>query len=173
MIKTMINISRWTQKILEVILLFIGTLLTLVNIAQIGGRNIFFYSLPWSEQLSTWLFIWIIFLGYHLVLIKEAELTIDVIHFSDKRKQLCLEILRDILSLAMIIVFFAASIQFMGNSIRFPQKLSSMPVNMYVIYGVMPVSFGIMIFQKFLNMLIKIEKLLGKLPADFEGGSLE
>lgn len=173
MIKTMINISRWTQKILEVILLFIGTLLTLVNIAQIGGRNIFFYSLPWSEQLSTWLFIWIIFLGYHLVLIKEAELTIDVIHFSDKRKQLCLEILRDILSLAMIIVFFAASIQFMGNAIRFPQKLSSMPVNMYVIYGVMPVSFGIMIFQKFLNMLIKIEKLLGKLPSDFEGGSLE
>ena len=168
MIKALTSISNWIQKILEAILLIIGTLLTAVNIAQIAGRDIFFYSLPWSEQLSTWLFVWIIFLGYHLVLVKDTELSIDAIHFSNCKKQLALEIARDLLSLVMITVFFVASLQFMKNAIQFPQKLSSMPVKMYVIYAVMPVSFAIMMFQKFLNMLVRILKLCGKLPVNGE-----
>lgn len=175
MIKALTSVSNWIQKILEAILLIIGTLLTVVNIAQIAGRDVFFYSLPWSEQLSTWLFVWIIFLGYHLVLVKDTELSIDAIHFSNCKKQLVLEIARDLLSLVMITVFFAASLQFMENAIQFPQKLSSMPVKMYVIYAVMPVSFAIMMFQKFLNMLVRILKLSGKLPVngDNEKGGAE
>ena len=142
MLKTLVKISYYIQKFIEYFLLFIGTLLTLVNLAQIAGRSLFFYSLPWSEQLSTWLFVWIIFLGYHLVLIKDSELSIDAIHFSDRKKQLCLEIVRDLFSLIMIGVFLVASIQFMDNAIKFPQRLSSMPVMMYVIYAIMPFSFS-------------------------------
>lgn len=167
MLKTLVKISYYIQEFIEYFLLFIGTLLTLVNLAQIAGRSLFFYSLPWSEQLSTWLFVWIIFLGYHLVLIKDSELSIDAIHFADRKKQLCLEIVRDLLSLIMIGVFLVASIQFMGNAIRFPQRLSSMPVMMYVIYAVMPFSFSVMLFQKFLNMAVRIAKLTGKVPEDF------
>lgn len=159
MIKVLNKISDVIQKFLEYFLLFIGTLLTAVNIAQICGRDLFFYSLPWSEQLSTWLFVWIVFLGYHLVLRKDAELTIDVLHFKNRNAQLGLEIVRDLLSLVMIAVFFAASVQFLNNAIRYPQRLSSMPVNMYVIYAVMPVSFAIMAFQKALNMIVRISKL--------------
>ncbi len=167
MIKILVKISLLLQKFIEYFLLFIGTLLTLVNLAQIAGRSLFFYSLPWSEQLSTWIFVWIIFLGYHLVLIKDSELSIEAIHFSDRKKQHCLEIFRDLLSLVMIGVFLVASIQFMGNAIKFPQRLSSMPVMMYVIYAVMPFSFSVMLFQKFLNMVIRIAKLSGKLPDNF------
>ncbi len=167
MLKTLIKISYYIQKFIEYFLLFIGTLLTLVNLAQIAGRSLFFYSLPWSEQLSTWLFVWIIFLGYHLVLIRDSELSIDAIHFSNRKKQLCLEIVRDLLSLVMIGVFLLSSIQFMDNAIRFPQRLSSMPVMMYVIYAIMPFSFLVMLFQKFLNMAVRIAKLVGKLPDDF------
>ena len=67
----------------------------------------------------------------------------------------------------MIGVFLLSSIQFMDNAIRFPQRLSSMPVMMYVIYAIMPFSFLIMLFQKFLNMAVRIAKLVGKLPDDF------
>lgn len=63
MTKCLLTLSNWIQKFLQGILLIIGTLLTAVNIAQIVGREIHF-SLPWSEQLSTWLLIWTIFLGY-------------------------------------------------------------------------------------------------------------
>lgn len=80
MTKCLLTLSNWIQKFLQGILLIIGTLLTAVNIAQIVGREIHF-SLPWSEQLSTWLLIWTIFLGYHLVIKNDAELTIDAIHF--------------------------------------------------------------------------------------------
>lgn len=160
MIKLLIKISGWIQTFLEYFLLFIGTLLLIVNIAQIAGRELIFYSLPWSEQLSVWLFVWIIFLGYHLVLIRDSELTIDAIHFKNIKLQLGLEITRDLLSLIMITVFFIASLNFMANAVRFPQKLSSMPVKMYVIYAIMPFSFAVMMFQKALNMLIRICKLI-------------
>lgn len=133
MTKCLLTLSNWIQKFLQGILLIIGTLLTAVNIAQIVGREIHF-SLPWSEQLSTWLLIWTIFLGYHLVIKNDAELTIDAIHFKNHTAQLLLEILRDFLSLTMIVVFLIASTQFLQNSMIYPQKLSSMPVNMYVIY---------------------------------------
>lgn len=160
MVKCLLKFSEWIQKVLQGVLLIIGTLLTAVNIAQIAGREIIFYSLPWSEQLSTWLFIWTIFLGYHLVIKKDAELTIDAIHFKNHTAQLLLEILRDLLSLVMIVVFLIASIQFLQNSMKYPQKLSSMPVNMYVIYMVMPVSFALMAIQKFTNMAVRISNIV-------------
>lgn len=162
MVKCLLTLSDWVQKILQGILLILGTLLTVVNIAQIAGREIIFYSLPWSEQLSTWLFVWIIFLGYHLVIKKDAELTIDALHFKNYKAQLCLEIARDLLSLVMIVIFFIASIQFLQNSIRFPQRMSSMPVNMYVVYMVMPVSFALMALQKLTNMIVRIVRLSGR-----------
>lgn len=175
MVKCLLTLSDWVQKILQGILLILGTLLTAVNIAQIAGREIIFYSLPWSEQLSTWLFVWIIFLGYHLVIKKDAELTIDAIHLKNSKAQLCLEIARDLLSLVMIVVFFVASIQFLKNSMKFPQKMSSMPVNMYVVYMVMPVSFALMALQKLTNMVVRITRLRGKeVPeADTEEGGAD
>ena len=158
MVRALTSLSDLIQKVLQAILLVLGTLLTLVNIAQIAGRDLFFYSLPWSEQLSTWFFVWIVFLGYHLVIKKDAELTIDAFHFKNRLAQLVLEITRDSFSLVMILVFFFASIQFEKNALRFPQKLSSMPVKMYVLYAVMPVSFALMALQKFTNIVVRISK---------------
>lgn len=74
--------------------------------------------------------------------------------------QLLLEILRDFLSLTMIVVFLIASTQFLQNSMIYPQKLSSMPVNMYVIYMVMPVSFALMALQKLTNMVVRIGNIV-------------
>ena len=104
--------------------------------------------------------VWTIFLGYHLVIKNDAELTIDAIHFKNHTAQLLLEILRDFLSLTMIVVFLIASTQFLQNSMIYPQKLSSMPVNMYVIYMVMPVSFALMALQKLTNMVVRIGNIV-------------
>ena len=169
-VKALTVLSDWIQKILQVFLLILGTLLTLVNIAQIAGRDLFFYSLPWSEQFSTWLFVWIVFLGYHLVIKKDTELTIDAIHFKNRKAQLGLEIARDLLSLVMILFFFFASVQFEKNALRFPQKLSSMPVNMYVLYAVMPVSFLLMALQKFTNIAVRFSKLRSGDETEAEAG---
>ena len=160
MIKCLLTISDWIQKILQAVLLVFGTVLTAVNVMQVAGRDLFFYSLPWSEQLSVWLFVWIIFLGYHLVLKNDDELTIDVLHFKNEKVQLCLDIIRDLFSLVMIIIFLVASVQFLQNSMQFPQKLSSMPVYKHVIYAIMPPSFALMALQKLTNLLIRVSKLL-------------
>ena len=42
MLKTLVKISYYIQKFIEYFLLFIGTLLTLVNLAQIAGRSLLY-----------------------------------------------------------------------------------------------------------------------------------
>lgn len=159
MIRFLERLSVCIQKILQGLLIVISLTLLFVNIAQIAGRNLFFYSLPWSEQLSTWLFIWSIFLGFHLVIKEDAELKIEALHFSNQKGQLLLDILRDAVSLFVIVVFFTSSLLFLQNSLRFPQKMSSMPINMYVVYSIMPVSFFLMALQKLTNLAVKSANL--------------
>ena len=159
MLRFLTELNNTIQKALQAILIVISSVLLAVNIAQIVGRNLFFYSLPWSEQLSTALFIWSIFLGIHLVIQEDGELKIEVLHFRSPQKQLGLEIIQDFFSLVMIGIFLVSSVLFFKNSIVFPQKVSSMPINMYVIYSVMPVSFLLIALQKFTNLLGRVEKL--------------
>lgn len=159
MLRFLTELNNTIQKALQAILIVISSVLLAVNIAQIVGRNLFFYSLPWSEQLSTALFIWSIFLGIHLVIQEDGELKIEVLHFRSPQKQLGLEIIQDFFSLVMIGIFLVSSVLFLKNSIAFPQKVSSMPINMYVIYSVMPVSFLLIALQKFTNLLGRVEKL--------------
>lgn len=152
-------LSAGIQKILQGLLIVISLMLLFINIAQIAGRNLFFYSLPWSEQLSTCLFIWSIFLGFHLVIKEDAELKIEALHFKNEKSQLILDILRDVISLFVIVVFFISSLSFLQNSLRFPQKMSSMSINMYVVYSIMPISFFLMALQKFTNLAVKSANL--------------
>ena len=159
MLRFLTELNNTIQKALQAILIVISSVFLAVNIAQIVGRNLFFYSLPWSEQLSTALFIWSIFLGIHLVIQEDGELKIEVLHFRSPQKQLGLEIIQDFFSLVMIGIFLVSSVLFLKNSIAFPQKVSSMPINMYVIYSVMPVSFLLIALQKFTNLLGRVEKL--------------
>ena len=158
MLRILIDVNNKIQKALQAILIVIASVLLAVNIAQIIGRNVFFYSLPWSEQLSTALFIWSIFLGIHLVVQEDGELKIEVLHFKSLKKQLLLEAIQDAFSLVMIVIFLISSILFLQNSIQFPQKVSSLPIDMSVIYSVMPVSFFLLTLQKFANLLERLEK---------------
>ena len=165
MIAVLDHISDFIQRILQFLLAVMSVVLLVVNIAQICGRYLFFYSLPWSEELSTYLFIWVIFLGVHLIIRENAELRIDAITFSNYRRQQALELLRDILSWVAILFFFVGSLQMMRNAIAFPQRAASLPVNTYVIYAVMPVGYLLMGLQKFTNLLKRVENLRRGRPA--------
>ena len=144
------------QKILQVILGIMCVALLIINIAQIIGRYVFFYSLPWSEEISTYLFIWVIFLGMHLLIQENAELRIDILTFkNNENRQLILDLIREVLSLITITIFFVASLFLMQNAILFPQRAASFQVNTYWIYSVMPIGYILMVFQKITNMMQK------------------
>jgi TRAP-type C4-dicarboxylate transport system permease small subunit len=134
--------------------------ITMINNAQVAGRYVFHYSLPWSEQLSIVLFIFIVMLGGNLSIKKDDEIKIDL-RFANRSKQKVLHIVRDIISLITLTVLFISSVLLVHHALMFPQVISSMQLNYYYVFMVMTLGFGLMIFDKILILagrFVRLEK---------------
>ena len=79
------KIDGFIFRIQKWVLIFLCVAITVINIAQVTGRYVFFYSIPWSEQLSVVLFLFIIFLGQNLATKSDNEIRIDILIFSNEK----------------------------------------------------------------------------------------
>lgn len=153
MLKYLDTASALIDKVLQLALAVMAVVILLVNLAQIAGRYLFFYSIRWSEELSTYMYVWIIFLSLHMITREKVELTIDVIKTPDARKRATVAVLRDVVSLVTIAVMFVASVMMIRNSMAFPRRTASLGITTYPLYMCMPVGLGLAMLQKFTNML--------------------
>ena len=61
--KTIDKINLQIQRVLDVFLGAASVVMLAVNLAQVLGRYVFHSSITWSEELSTYMYVWIIFLA--------------------------------------------------------------------------------------------------------------
>ena len=130
--------------------------ITAINIAQIAGRYVFFYSLPWSEPLSVLLFLMIVFLGQNLVTRKDGEIRIEA--FLHKRLQL---IVSDLVCLVTVGALLVSSFYLIRHAARFPQIIPSLDLPYYYVFWMMPIGF----FLIFLSRACVLLKRLAGLDA--------
>jgi len=131
----------------KVLLLIMVVVIVGINVAQVAGRYLFHFSLPWSEQLSIVLFIGLILLGGNLAVKTDSEIKIDL-RFKDPAKQRVLDVVRDVFSLVAMIIFFISSIMMVRHALTYMQIISSLKLNYAYVFMVMPVGFGLMILDK-------------------------
>ena len=153
MIKFLDAVNACIDRILQCALAIMAVAILAVNLAQIAGRYLFFYSIRWSEELSTYAYVWIIFLSLHMIVRGKAELAIEVVKTSDARKRATIAAVRDAVSLVALAVMFVASIMMIRNSMTFPRRTASLGVTTYPLYLCMPIGLGLALLQKFANML--------------------
>lgn len=158
MLKALNAISDCIDKLLQAALMVLSVVMVVVNLAQVAGRYLFSYSLPWSEELSTYMYVWIIFLSLHMIARDRSELTIDVLRFKKSGAQFALTLFRDLVSILTVAALLAASILMIRNSMSFPQKTASLHVSTYIMYLCMPASFALVILQKITNIIGLIVK---------------
>lgn len=171
MIKALDTISDYINKFLQAVLAIISIVMVLVNLAQIAGRYLFSYSLPWSEELSVYMYVWIIFLSLHMLSREHAELTIDVIKFKSQKAEIVMIIFRELLALLTVVALFAASIIMIKNSMNFPQKTASLHLNTSMMYLCMPISFFLVILQKVTNIIKIVWRPLPNSDSDAAGAN--
>ena len=159
MLKFFEGVSTYIDKFLQMILAVFGVALVLINLAQIIGRYVFFYSLPWSEEISVYLYAWMIFLALHAITRDRADLTIEVFRFQNKRIENIVGILRDIVVLVTIVILLRASWDMIGFATRFPRRTAALGINTTGLYYAMPISFVLVIFQKILGIFQRIRDL--------------
>jgi TRAP-type C4-dicarboxylate transport system permease small subunit len=140
----------------KIVLLILVSVITVINIAQITGRYVFHFSLPWSEQVSVLLFIIIIMLGASISVRTDTEIRIAFFQFKNPVIQLIFSILTDIISLITIGFFVYSSVEFFQHSLKFNQLISSIQVSYSYVFIFLPIGFSLIGIEKVFNIIRKI-----------------
>lgn len=137
-------------------LLLLVSLMTIINVAQVIGRYVFHFSIPWSEQVSVILFIYIIMIGANIAVKTDTEIKIAILNFKDRKKQAILGIIIDIFSIGAVIFFMISAIGLVMHSLHFKQVVSSIQLNYVFVFLILPIGFLLIVMDKFVNLLRKI-----------------
>lgn len=127
-----------------------------VNFAQVISRYVFHYGIPWSEQLSVVLFMFMILIGGNIAIKEDGEIKIEILRFKDVRKDKVLRLITDFVGMVTLGFLFASSLLIAQHGAAHPQVLSALPLTYFHLYCVMAVGFGLMLIEKITNFFKKV-----------------
>ena len=121
---------------------------------QVLTRYVFDYSIAWSEEVTRYLFVWMIFLTLNLTIRDNLPIRIDLIdqYLPDKPRKI-IDIFVILLSLITFIVF-----SYSGYMFTLRGMLSTSPalgIPLYIAYVAMPIGFVLSIIATTYSLLDK------------------
>jgi TRAP-type C4-dicarboxylate transport system permease small subunit len=146
------SIFASVQKIISAVIGIIMMLIMIIVFVQTFTRYVIFYSIPWSEEASRYLFVALILLGTNLAITQNQMVSIDLIDsFLSEGTKKKLEVIRQFLSLAISATFFYSSFGML--EIGGFQMSPAMRLPMNIMYGIVSLGFGLMVIAVILQML--------------------
>lgn len=147
---------RALQRKLEAVSGLMLLLTILIIFIQVVTRYVFFYSLPWSEELTRYLFIWFVFLSLSVTIRDNLSIRIDFLDqvLKGKAKRI-LELIVCILSFVILVVFIYSSYQLFLMGFR--SKTPAMGIPFYLIYSIMPVGYFLAAVEMLIQIILKIK----------------
>ncbi len=132
------NIERYICQILFAV--FVSLLF-----AQIISREVFGYSIAWSEELSVYMFVWFAYFGASYATRKAAHNRVTFQYkLLPKDKIWIAELLSDVIWLIFNIIFLYYCYDFVFNKMNAFWKSQTLGIPMKYIYMVLPLSFALM-----------------------------
>lgn len=111
-----------------------------VIFVQTLTRYVVFYSIPWSEELSRYLYVTLTLIGVNLAVTSKQLVRIDIIDQYLKGKNgLHLKMLRELLAVLITVVFFYSSFGMIDVSQY--QTSPAMGLSMQVMYSILGIGF--------------------------------
>ena len=148
----MLRIEKWMGKI---VILLTGSMLfaiTGIIFIQVIFRYILHNSLSWSEELTRYLMVWMIFLGTGYVLGQKAHSSMDMIVKKLPEK---IQFISEKLN-AVLLVFFSYIIIRYGFELMMlgtKQKSSALQIPMNYVYLGIPIGGVILLFYSLLTLV--------------------
>lgn len=137
------NLRSIFSKIQELAKIIIGLCMMVmmtVIFVQTLTRYVVFYSIPWSEELSRYLYVTLTLIGVNLAVTSKQLVRIDIIdNYLQGRKGALLEILRQALAVAITVIFFYSSFGMIDVSQY--QTSPAMGLSMQVMYVILGIGF--------------------------------
>jgi TRAP-type C4-dicarboxylate transport system permease small subunit len=131
---------RILEKAMEYLVASIMFFLVTIVFIQVLFRYVVQTSLPWTEEMARYLFVWLVFIAASVCVKKEAHLGIDVIvvHFSP-RVQRHLYTLSLVVSLVFSIVVVYKGYDLLTRSGRQISPMLHIPMSL--VYVIIPISY--------------------------------
>ncbi|MGY0398393.1 MAG: TRAP transporter small permease [Ostreibacterium sp.] len=124
---------------------FLLAIFVCILFVQIISREVFGHSLPWSEELSVYLFVWFAYLGASFAIRKSAHNRVTFqYNFIPKNKVWIFEILSDLVWLIFNLIILYLSYDFVFNQVNNFWKSQTLGIPMKYIYLILPLSFALM-----------------------------
>lgn len=132
-----------------------------IIVIQVFFRYVVFHSLPWSEELSRYLYIWLVLLGVQFGIKEGGETRIDLIDSILRGKaKLITKLICYVVSLVATIAIGMSSIPLIQNGAT--TSSATLGISMMCVYLVFPVGMALASIQ-IVFMIVKIFRdLFGK-----------
>ena len=127
--------------------------------AQVIARQVFAYNFAWTEELSTYMFVWFAYLGA-VVAAKMSAHNRVTFHFQYMPKTLAetLMVLADLLWVAFNVYFVYLSYDFIFERMNLFWKAQTLGVPMKYIYMILPLAFTLMSLRILYNVYLTVFK---------------
>lgn len=158
------KVLRWLDKNFEEKLMSL-TLWSIVVIMgiQVIMRYVFRSSLVWSEEVSRYLFIWMVFVGMSYGIKNGTHMRIDMLeHFFPKLKK-GLGILADLCFLTFAAFMIGPGFTVIKSLVTTGQTSPAAEIPMYIVYTGLLVGFILVLFRVIQKYIVKfLQKLQSK-----------
>lgn len=140
--------------------------------AQIIARQIFNHSLAWSEELSTYMFVWFAYLGAVVATKMSAHnrVTFQFKYFPPWVGKYSM-VLSDLIWVAFNVYFVYLSYQFIFVFMNAFWKSQTLGIPMKYLYMILPIAFSLMTIRILINLYATL--FLGVQQVDPETAELE
>ncbi|MBK5261728.1 MAG: TRAP transporter small permease [Peptostreptococcaceae bacterium] len=150
------------------------SLFTLLLFFQVVMRYIFNNSLTWTEELSRYLFIWLVYMGISYSAKQKQHIKVEALmNIFPKKSRPYVVIIGDVLFLAFSILIVFAGSRLVFKEIILKQKSPAMGIPMAIVYAAPVVGFALTAFRQIQVIIFRkkhfkytpegsIEKLIAK-----------
>jgi len=145
-----------TENVFSLILICLMTLLVWLQIlSRVSGRSI-----QWSEEMSRYLLVWMVFFGSAVGVRTKSHIGASFLVAALKgKKKLSLILFQNIVFLSFFSLLGYYSIPFIQMQKRFGQTAETLPIPMYMITAIVPVSCILALYHLFGEIIALVRAL--------------
>ncbi len=149
----------WLNDIETLVCEWLLALFVLLLFVQIVARQLFGFSIAWSEELSTYMIVWFAYLGAVVAAKMSAHNRVTVhMQFLPKWLAKTLMTVADLLWVAFNAYFVWLSYDFVFNRMNVFWKAQTLGVPMKYIYMILPIAFTLMSVRVLWNTYLSVVK---------------
>lgn len=153
------GIIYWLDDYFEAVFIvpLLFTMSLLVGL-QVFMRYVMHQSLPWSEEVTRYMFIYLMYLGISYGVRRNRHIRISVFIdlFSEKVRK-GLQLLSDILFLVFATVVVFKSSEVAALILRLGQRTAATDMSMAVVYAAVPVGYALVALRLVQNLIHKLK----------------